>query len=278
MGRYRYDGTFEGFLCAAACGLEDIGRTVEFLNGRDKAEEGLFAGEIHEVATVRETALRFRERFVTAVSSDAFGTARYAFHSQTAGIELLVWRYIRLGLDKGNRLHRMLAEEPVWSVNRIARRVAHEAHKFKGFVRFREVAWQHPSHPAFGHPLSEGEGTHLSLSGGASCKTFLYARIEPDADILPFIAPHFSERVGDRPWMIHDLARSQAAVYDLTGWRLIREIDLVAAPVYTPGEEACVRLWRGYFEHLAIPERHNPRLQRQHVPVRYRENLVEFGE
>jgi len=251
MACYRYDGTFEGFLCAVACGLEDSGEAVEFLHGCDMAEEGLFAGEIHEVATVRETALRFRERFVAVVSGNAFGTARYAFHSQAAGIELLVWRYIRLGLEMGGQLHRMLAEEPVWSINRIARRVAHEAHKFKGFVRFREVEW--------------------------SDQAFMYAAIEPDADILAFIAPHFTERVGDRPWMIHDQRRSQAAVYDLKVWRLIRDIDLAAPPAYTPGEEACVRLWRGYFEHLAIPERRNPKLQRQHVPVRYRGNLVEFN-
>jgi len=279
--RCRYDGTFEGYLCAVAYGLER-GAAAEFLRPGDPDAGGLFASPLMEVATARETALHLRERFVGAVSKSAFATVRYAFHSQSPGVEELLWRYIRLGLEMGKPLHRMLAREPVHSVNRIARRVAHEAHKFKGFVRFREVAWSDHPHPASGHPLPEGEGTHCPLSPrerpGVRGKTFLYAVIEPDADILNFIAPHFCERVGDRPWMIHDLARSQAAVYDLTQWRLVREIDLAGAPVYTPGEEACVRLWRGYFERLAIPERRNPRLQRQHVPVRYRRNLVEFGE
>lgn len=248
MTRYRYDGTFEGFLCAVACCLEEGGEASGFLGGEDTVDEDLFADAITGVVTVLGSALHFRERFVAAVSKDAFGTIRYAFHSRIRGVELLLWRYIRLGLEVGEGLHRMLAREPVCSVSRIARRVAHEAHKFKGFVRFREVE-----------------------------AGFLYAVIEPDADILLFIAPHFSERVGDRPWMIHDLARSQAAVYDLSGWRLIRGIDLVAPPEYTPGEEACARLWRGYFQHLAIPERRNPKLQRQHVPLRYRKNLVEFS-
>lgn len=252
MARVRYDGSLEGYLCAVARCLGGGEEPAEFLRPGDPDNGGLFAAPVVEVATLREAALSLRERFITAVSKDAFATLRYAFHSQASGIELLLWRYIRLGLEEGRRMPRMLADEPVHSVNLIARRVAHEAHKFKGFVRFREVAW--------------GE------------RTFLYAVIEPDADILPFIAPHFCRRVGDRPWIIHDLARSQAAVYDLTQWRLVREIDLTGEPVYTPGEEACVRLWRGYFEHLAIPERRNPRLQRQHVPVRYRKNLVEFGE
>jgi probable DNA metabolism protein len=250
--RCRYDGTFEGYLCAVACGLEHGDEAAEFLRPDNPDAGGLFASPLIEMVTAQETAFHLRDRFVSAVSREAFATVRYAFHSQLPGVEELLWHYIRLGLEMGKRLHRMLAREPVHSVNRIARRVAHEAHKFKGFVRFREVAW--------------------------SDRTFLYSVVEPDADILPFIAPHFCERVGDHPWMIHDLARSQAAVYDLTQWRLVREIDLASAPAYTPGEDACVRLWRGYFEHLAIPERRNPRLQRQHVPVRYRRNLVEFGE
>ncbi len=252
MRSYTYDGTFAGFLCAIACCLEDGREPAGFVREGVENDAGLFVDASSEVATFTNTALRFRERFVAAVSRDAFATARYAFHSQAAGIELLLWRYFALGFQVGRRLHSMLAREPVHSVDRHARRVAREAHKFKGFVRFSEVAW--------------------------SDQAFLYAVIEPETDILPLLAPHFSERVGDRPWMIHDLKRLQAAVFDLKRWRLIRDVDLADAPVFTAGEEACVRLWRGYFEHMAIPERRNPKLQQQHVPLRYRKNLVEFME
>ena len=210
---------------------------------------GLFAGDVREVATVRESALAFRKRFVGTVSQEAFATARYAFHGQKAGIELLVWRYLALGLQRGGRLCGMLAEEPVHSVNRIARHVSHEAHKYKGFVRFREVA-----------------------------AGFLYAQIEPEADILPFIAPHFVGRVGDRPWMIHDLCRSQAALYDLTSWRLVRDVELTAEPTLTATEHDYAALWQRYFQRHAIAERHNPKLQQKHVPLRYRKHLVEFTD
>jgi probable DNA metabolism protein len=141
----------------------------------------------------------------------------------------------------------MLAEEPVHSVNRIARHVSHEAHKFKGFVRFREVE-----------------------------AGFMYAQIEPEADILPFIAPHFVGRVGDRPWMIHDLQRNQAALYDLTSWRLVRDVELTTEPVLTATEHDYAALWQRYFQRHAIPERHNLKLQQQHVPLRYRKHLTEF--
>ena len=249
MTVYRYDGSFEGFLCAVADCLHAGEGQPEFegvVNG-DHLSFGLFAGEVREVATVREVALAFRKKFVEAVSREAFATARYAFHSRKMGIELLVWSYLAVGLQVGKRLCAMLAEDPVHSVNRIARHVSHEAHKYKGFVRFREVE-----------------------------AGFFYARIEPEADILAFIAPHFVQRVGDRPWIIHDLCRHQAALYDLTSWRLIRDIELTAEPTLSATEHDYAALWQSYFQRLAIAERHNPKLQQKHVPIRFRKHLTEF--
>jgi probable DNA metabolism protein len=249
MTVYRYDGSFEGFLCAVTDCLDLGDIHPEFMVDGADGVIGLFSGDIHDVATVREAALAFRKRFVGTVSQEAFATARYAFHSQMAGIESLVWRYLALGLDVGGRLCGMLAEEPVHSVNRIARQVSYEAHKYKGFVRFREVE-----------------------SG------FLYAQIEPEADILPFIAPHFVGRVGDRPWMIHDLRRNQAAIFDLQSWRLIADIELNAEPGLTAAEYDYAALWQRYFQRHAIAERHNPKLQQKHVPLRYRKYLTEFTD
>lgn len=247
MATYHYDGSFEGFLCAVAGCLEAGEDQPEFVGDGDHQAVGLFAGDICEVPTVRESALAFRERFVEAVSQEAFATVRYAFHSQKVGIEELVWRYLALGLEVGTRLAGMLAVEPVHSVNRIARHVSHEAHKYKGFVRFSEVE-----------------------------AGFLYAQIEPEADILPLIAHHFVGRVGDRPWMIHDLCRHQAALYDLKSWRLIRNIELTSEPTLTATEQDYAALWRRYFQRHAITERHNPTLQQKHVPLRYRKHLLEF--
>ena len=247
MTAYRYDGSFEGFVCAVADCLEEGESQPEFARNDDPHMAGLFAGDSREVVTAREAALAFRKHFVGVVSQEAFATARYAFHSQKAGIELLVWRYLTLGLQIGGGLCGMLAEEPVCSVSRIARHVSHEAHKYKGFVRFQDVE-----------------------------AGFLYARIEPEADILSFIAPHFAGRVGDRPWMIHDLRRHQAALYDLASWRLIRDVELTAEPALTATEQDYAALWQRYFQRHAIIERHNPKLQQKHVPLRYRKHLTEF--
>ncbi len=249
MSVFRYDGSFEGFLCAVADCFELREGQPKFVRDGESYIVGLFGDELRGVATVRETALAFRKEFVETVSQQAFATARYAFHSRKEGIERLVWLYLKQGLEVGPRLAGMLTEEPVHSINRIARHVSYEAHKFKGFVRFREVE-----------------------------AGFLYAQIEPEADILPFIAPHFVQRVGDRPWMIHDIGRSQAAVYYLKSWRLIRDIELSAEPHLTSSEHDYAALWQRYFQRHAIKERHNPKLQQKHVPMRYRKHLTEFTD
>ena len=247
MIRYAYDGRFEGFLCAVVDSLEQGHVHAEFVRDCGDAAVGLFIDEIREVQAVRDVALEFRKGYVEAVSQESFATARYAFHSQKPGIEQLVWRYLLLGLQLGPRLAGMLTVEPVHAVNRIARHVSHEAHKFKGFVRFREV-----------------------LEG------FLYAAIEPQADILSLISPHFVGRVGDRPWMIHDLRRRQATAYDLRTWRLIRDVELIVEPGVSAAEHEYAALWQRYFQRHAITERHNPALQQKHVPLRYRKHLTEF--
>ncbi len=247
MQRYRYQDGFEGFLCAVSSCLADGAEPAGFLCGNAEAEPGLFAAMTIEIETDRQTALQFREMFIKATFREAFATARFAFHSQLQDVELTLWRYFILGFKVGKKLHNMLADRDVNRIDKLARGVAHEAHKYKGFVRFREV-----------------------------CQGFLYARIEPQTDILVFLGPHFAERVGDRPWMIHDPGRSQAVVYDLKQWRLLQGVEASGEPEYTELEENCSNLWRHYFNRLAIPERHNPKLQQQHVPLRARKYLVEF--
>ena len=249
MACYCYDGTFEGFICALSRALDAGDSSSDFSMGASTNDGGLFQELEVVVTTDRKEALAFRTQFVTQVSPEAFAAMRYAFHSGQPGIERRLWSYAKKGFNEGSRFAFLVADKLVNEVDRLARAVSREAHKYKGFVRFRE--------------LRQG---------------FLYARIEPEYDVTIFLAPHFKSRVPDRPWMIHDVRRSVAALYDLNDWRLVTGIRLEAAPDYSGAEQQFTALWQRYFQRLAIRERHNPRLQRQHVPLRSRKYLVEFEE
>lgn len=249
MTSIRYDGSFEGFLCGAALTV-DGPEPADFLH-EERPASGLF----HQVVTVtteRENASAFRERITREISPGAFGTARLAFHSEACGVEMLLWRYLQLGFRVGRRVEGMKADPRVQPLQQLARRVEREVHRYLGFVRFREVAW----------------------SQDATC---FYAAIEPAHDILAFLAAHFAERMRDRPWVIHDQRRGLALFGEAGRVALEHGVQLAAAPCGTGEEERCAALWQGYFRRIAIAERSNPRLQRQLVPLRCRNQLTEFA-
>jgi probable DNA metabolism protein len=140
----------------------------------------------------------------------------------------------------------MLSHPQVLPVHRLARRVGHEAHRLKGFVRFREVG-----------------------------ERFWYAAVEPDHDVLGLIAPHFAERFRDQHWVIHDLRRNKGIVHDADRRHWIEvEMERCSEPELSREEEMFQTLWRRYFTETAIAFRHNPRLQWNKVPRRYRRHLT----
>ena len=63
-------------------------------------------------------------------------------------------------------------------------------------------------------------------------------------------------------------------------WRLVwgKELDQQAAERLSDKEKEYETLWKGFFDSIAIQERKNLRLQKTHLPVRYREGMSEFSD
>jgi probable DNA metabolism protein len=104
---------------------------------------------------------------------------------------------------------------------------------------------------------------------------YYYAALEPDYNIISLLALHFSKRLSDQRWVIHDLKRKSAVVYDKEGWFLTS----IAKPLnshLSTDEKDFQGLWKLYFKNIAIENRKNPRLQKQYMPVRYWAHLVEM--
>ncbi len=247
MRIYLHDGSFGSFLTALSLALErggeDCAVTAE---GEAAREEGLFSG-LARAGTDPARAAAMRRLFKVRGSAESWRHARYAFLSEAPGAGCAVLAYARLLLEKGPAADDMLADARVKKVHGLSRAVAGEAHRFKGFVRFSELA----------------DGT-------------LYSRIEPEHNIVGLISGHFRARLGDFDWVIHDARRGLAALH--FGGRLAHAA-LDSALLKEDPREAGVRgLWRRYFGAAAVRERLNPDLQRRNVPLRYRRNLTEFGE
>ena len=104
----------------------------------------------------------------------------------------------------------------------------------------------------------------------------LYARIEPDNDVVELIAGHFCDRFKNEPFIIHDVKRGKALIAYRKKW-YISQFDEEDIPEFSADEHDYRRLWKNYFENIAIRERTNPRCQKNFMPVRYWKHLTEVN-
>ena len=105
----------------------------------------------------------------------------------------------------------------------LARRTANEVHHELEFIRFQE--------------LKQG---------------VLYSRIGPENNVMPFVMPHFADRLSS------GTAGLQEAIQ------------------YSDQEMEYQELFTIFHKTIAIRERHNRRLQQQMLPLRFQDYMVEF--
>lgn len=156
-------------------------------------------------------------------------------------------------LPDSTRIMEHLSHPKVEKVFELSRNVGGEAHALKGFLRFQE------------------------LENGV-----LYARITPKSQVLTCLAPHFSDRLPMENWMIHDKTHNMFVVHE-AGKKWVLLWDELGnglwdekVLVMSEKEQEYERLWQGFCKTIAIESRENPRCQRQHLPLRFRPNMVEF--
>lgn len=153
-------------------------------------------------------------------------------------------------LKNSKKIMEHLSHPQVEKVFELSRNVAGEAHLLKGFVRFRE------------------------LKNG-----ILYAQITPKAQVLTCLAPHFADRLPQENWMIQDKSHRMYAVHEAgKDWILLQleTADERYLMQYSEEEYKYEKLWQGFCRTISIESRENPKCQRQHLPMRFRPDMVEF--
>jgi probable DNA metabolism protein len=147
----------------------------------------------------------------------------------------------------GSRIDSDHTNKDVINVHNLSDKVSKERHRLLGLLRFQEVG------------------------------DVLYAPLTPDNDVIELLADHFTDRMKNEKFIIHDKKRNKAVIYNREEW-MIRDFEYQEDVFVSQRERNFQEMWKGYFDHIGIKERKNPLLQRQFVPTRYRKNMVEFHD
>jgi probable DNA metabolism protein len=240
---YIYDGTWDGFLTAVHHYYYDRQAVANIESSLSYIPN--LIDEYREIPVDITKAKTVEQAIFNKISDESLDNIIHCFFSEINGREMWILNYIRLGFKIGSKIDSMLGDQTVLNVLQPARKVKAESHRMLGILRFELLE-----------------------------NNIYYARIEPDHNIITFISPHFKERFADQNWVIHDIKRRLAALYN-TKRMLISYMDLSNIPNIHAEETKFQSLWKNYFNHIAIKSRINPKLQKQFIPKRYWKNLTE---
>ena len=163
-----------------------------------------------------------------------------------------VYRTVVKGLDERcerGHLFDSLADEYVLKTFSLARGAGREIQHLKGFLRFQE------------------------LENG-----ILYAKIGPKSNAVTFLMPHFSDRLPIENFIIYDETRGIFGVHPAGGqWYLLSAEESEGRELrFSRQEMQYQELFRHFCCTIAIKERKNLKLQRNMLPLRFQEYMVEF--
>lgn len=244
MITFEYDGTFDGLLSAIFASYSGKGFPDRIIPSQQNCQASLF--ENKKIFTDRVKAERVYKAIMTRISGRALKKSYYAFLSEQKGIERHILAYLHLGWKLGKQVDSALSDPSVMTVFESARRVSRERHLFLGLTRFARI------------------------------NEIYYSRIKPDHNILPLLGNHFQQRMPGHSWVIHDIHRQQAIIYKDQNW-FLSDMEGIHEPIAPDEEERSYQiLWKKYFNHIWIRNRTNPKLQKQHMPLKYWKEILEM--
>ena len=251
-----FDGSFQGFMSLIHAHYYQKLDPV-LIQTENTAQLTLDSTPRH-ILTDLTHAATVEKAILHKVSPEALLRVKYALLSDKPDKFMSIFKYVQLAFQVGHMVDSHLQTPCVQQTHDLARHVGREAHLLNGFCRFQEVVPHSPDNQV-------STNTH----------TILYAVITPKNNVLALVADHFTQRLKNHIWVIHDKSRHQAAIYNGDSYTLVH------VPIHTqfalaPEEAEIQTMWKAFFKSLTIEARRNPKVQRQLLPLYFRKNMVEF--
>ena len=241
---YLYDGSFENLLIL-------ISELLNFKNNPDDIKDKYkFSPSLldNAIDLKLDSKMNNLNDFIDKFSLDIIHTVYYVLLSENDNKELVIYYFLKNALKYQNNiyLHRNL--RCVNMAIDISNYVGREAHKLKGFLRFKLLK-----------------------------NNFYYAEVNPTNNVISILSNHFKKRLKNEYWLIKDVYRNIYALYDKKNVYFLTDKEVVSLNLELSSEEENFEdLWKNFFETIGIKERKNLKVQRNFMPKKYWNYILEM--
>ena len=242
---YRYDGSYQGFLCCVArcCNERRLPQAIQLL---DEPQGTLF--DVRVIDTQPHLAQQVERSVKERISPQVRDMLRRGYLTCMEEKELRLIRFLLLGYRHGAKVTEFSVNEDVHAIDKALLYLKNEAHYCVEFLRFTD------------------------------CGNFLAATLTPNNRVLPVIAGHFTQRFNTENFLIYDKTHGMVFLHE-TGAQsrgLFFLTDSLELPEAGAEERRYQDLWRRFYDTIAVEGRINPQLRRGNMRMRYWPNMTEF--
>lgn len=194
--------------------------------------------------------LNIIDKYLKYLKEESFKIIYYVYLSSQENKELIIYYYLLNYIKFREKIIYMRNLKCVTEALRISKYVSRENHKFKGFIRFKELK-----------------------------NKVLYAEIEPENNILELISIHFKNRLKNEYWIIKDQKRRIISMYDKNNFYILMEDDIKLLELDVSDNEYNIEsLWKSFYKNIGIKERQNDRCRMNFMPKKYWKNITEVSD
>lgn len=245
MKIYLYDDTFEGLLTSIYDAFYSNGSPPTSIYGKSQTNTPLLLGNIVEISTDINKFKKVKNAIINKINFLSLKKIYFAFLSNYEDKGIIIFNYLKIAFKLGPDVHDFLNINVIRLVDNITKKVLNECHRFEGFIRFNQIE-----------------------------EKLLYSSIEPDNDILELIGDHFKNRFPREYFIIHDISRQKALIYNTNFYEII-DMDIETYEKLKFHNDEYTDLWKTYFKATTIQERKNLKLQCRMMPKRYWKHILE---
>lgn len=241
---YLYDNTFINLLNLIKFLI--IKKTVPHNIKDISYQPTLFEETIHLNIFEEENTI---EEFLKIFGSKVFNMIYYVFLSSNENKEIIIFYFLVNYLKHNNKVFYLRNNKSVYEALKIAKYVSRENHKFKGFLRFKEIN-----------------------------NNILYAEFAPENNIIFLLSKHFKNRLKNERWIIKDVKRNILSIYDKKEFYIVNGEDLNIIINNSDDEIFIEDLWKSFYKTIGIETRKNDRCRINFMPKKYWQYITEVME